>query len=230
LKKGFREVEDSQWKAIIESLIFVSESPLSLDQIKEVLGGEVSKKEIQRLLFELQEDCEHARRGVTLVEVAEGFQFRTRPQHAEWIKKLKKTKPVALSRPALETLAIVAYKQPILRSDVEKIRGVDSGGVLRTLLERKLIRILGKKDVPGKPLVYGTSKQFLEMFGLKDLSSLPTLKDLEGLGVRPPEEVFPFSGKELNKREPAAAGESGILPGEEAEIDEPPAEGAEDSF
>jgi len=223
-------VEDSQWKAIIESLIFVSESPLSLDQIKEVLGGEVSKKEIQRLLFELQEDCERAKRGVTLVEVAEGFQFRTRPQYAEWIKRLKKTKPMALSRPALETLAIVAYKQPILRSDVEKIRGVDSGGVLRTLLERKLIRILGKKDVPGKPLVYGTSKQFLEVFGLKDLSSLPTLRDLEGLGAHPSEEAFPFLGNELNKPESAATGESGILPGEEGEMDEPPPEGAEDSF
>jgi len=137
---------------------------------------------------------------------------------------------VALSRPALETLAIVAYKQPIVRADVEKIRGVDSGGVLRTLLERKLIRILGKKDVPGKPLVYGTSKQFLEMFGLKDLSSLPTLKDLEGLGARPLEEVFSFSGNELNKQEPAATEESGILPGKEAETDEPPAEGAKDSF
>ena len=223
-------MEDSRWKPIIESLIFVSESPLSLDQIKEVLGGEVSKKEIQRLLRELQEDYENAQRGITLVEVAEGFQFRTRPQHAAWIKKLKKTKPPALSRPALETLAMVAYKQPVLRSDIEKIRGVDSGGVLRTLLERKLIRILGKKDVPGKPLVYGTSKQFLEMFGLKDLSSLPTLKDLEGLGARPPEEVFPFLGNELNKPESAATGESGILPGEEGERDEPPAEGAEDSF
>jgi segregation and condensation protein B len=229
LKKGFCEVEDFQWKAVIESLIFVSESPLSLDQIKEVLQ-EVSKKEIQRLLSELQEDCERTQRGVTLVEVAEGFQFRTRPQHAEWVKKLKKTKPVTLSRPALETLAIVAYKQPIVRADVEKIRGVDSGGVLRTLLERKLIRILGKKDVPGKPLVYGTSKQFLEMFGLKDLSSLPTLKDLEGLGARPPEEAFSFSGNELNKQEPAATEESGILPGKEAETDEPPAEGAKDSF
>jgi segregation and condensation protein B len=222
-------LEDLQWKAIIESLIFVSESPLSLDQIKEVLG-EVSKKEIQRLLSELQEDCERAQRGVTLVEVAEGFQFRTRPQHAEWIKKLKKTKPLALSRPALETLAIVAYKQPIVRSEVEKIRGVDSGGVLRTLLERKLIRILGKKDVPGKPLVYGTSKQFLEMFGLKDLSSLPTLKDLEGLGARPSEELDPFSGNEPNKPEPAAPEESGILPGKEAGMDEPPTEGAKDSF
>jgi segregation and condensation protein B len=229
LKKGFRDLEDLQWKAVIESLIFVSESPLSLDQIKEVLG-EVSKKEIQRLLSELQEDCERAQRGVSLVEVAEGFQFRTRPQHAEWIKKLKKTKPLGLSRPALETLAIVAYKQPIVRSDVEKIRGVDSGGVLRTLLERKLIRILGKKDVPGKPLVYGTSKQFLEMFGLKDLSSLPTLKDLEGLGGRPPEEVFPFSGNEPNKPEPGVTEESGILPGKEDGMDEPPTEGAKDSF
>ena len=229
MKKGFRDLEDLQWKAVIESLIFVSESPLSLDQIKEVLG-EVSKKEIQRLLSELQEDCERAQRGVSLVEVAEGFQFRTRPQHAEWIKKLKKTKPLGLSRPALETLAIVAYKQPIVRSDVEKIRGVDSGGVLRTLLERKLIRILGKKDVPGKPLVYGTSKQFLEMFGLKDLSSLPTLKDLEGLGVRPPEEVFPFSGNEPNKPEPGVTEESGILPGKEDGMDEPPTEGAKDSF
>ncbi len=222
-------MDDFQWKAVIESLLFVSETPLSPDQIKEVLG-EVSKKEIQRLLSELQEDCERAQRGVTLAEVAEGFQFRTRPQHAEWIKKLKKTKPVALSRPALETLAIVAYKQPIVRTDVEKIRGVDSGGVLRTLLERKLIRILGKKDVPGKPLVYGTSKQFLEMFGLKDLSSLPTLKDLEGLGARPPEEVFPFLGNEVNKPEPATTEESGVLPDKEAGRDEPPAEGAEDSF
>ena len=92
---------------------------------------------------------------------------------------------------------MVAYKQPILRTEIERIRGVDSGGVLRTLLEKKLIKILGKKDVPGKPLVYGTSKRFLEMFGLKDLSSLPTLKDLAGLGPPPPqEELLPFSDPE----------------------------------
>ena len=222
-------MEDFQWKAVIESLIFVSESPLSPDQIKEVLGG-VSKKEIQRLLSELKEDYERTQRGFTLMEVAEGFQFRTRPQHAEWIKKLRKTKPLALSRPALETLSIVAYKQPIVRTDVEKIRGVDSGGVLRTLLERKLIRILGKKDVPGKPLVYGTSKQFLEMFGLKDLASLPTLKDLEGLKAGLPEEIFAFSGSEVNKQESAATEKSGISPGKEASMDDPLAEGAKDSF
>jgi len=187
-------MEDAQLKAVIESLIFVSESPLHIDRIKEVLG-EVSKKEILRLLSDLREDYDRSQRGFTLVEVAEGFQFRTRPQYAQWIKRLKKAKPLALSQPALETLAIVAYKQPVVRAEVEKIRGVDCGGVLRTLLERKLIRILGKKDVPGKPLVYGTSKQFLEMFGLKDLSSLPTLKDLEGLGPPPAEALLPFLGQ-----------------------------------
>jgi segregation and condensation protein B len=229
LKKGSCEVEDFQWKAVIESLLFASENPLSPDQIKEVLG-EVSKKEIRRLLSELKEDYERTERGFSLMEVAEGFQFRTRPQHAEWIKRLKKTKPLALSRPALETLAIIAYKQPIVRTDVENIRGVDSGGVLRTLLERKLIRILGKKDVPGKPLVYGTSQQFLEMFGLKNLSSLPTLKDLAGLGAHPPEELFPLPGMEPHRQEPAGTEESRILPGKEAGMDEPPTEGAKDSF
>jgi segregation and condensation protein B len=222
-------VEDVEIKAVIESLIFVSESPLSLDRIKEVLG-EVSRKDLQRYLSELVGDYERAQRSFNLVEVAEGFQFRTRPQYAEWIKKLKKTKPLALSQPALETLAIVAYRQPVVRADVEKIRGVDSGGVLRTLLERKLIRILGKKDIPGRPLVYGTSKQFLEVFGLKDLSSLPTLKDVEGLGPPPSEELLPLSGKEGKEQEPAGREETGLLSEKEAVMDEPPSKGAKDSF
>jgi segregation and condensation protein B len=222
-------VEDTELKAVIESLIFVSENPLSLDRLREVLG-EISKKDLQRYLSELVGDYERAQRSFNLVEVAEGFQFRTRPQYAEWIKKLKKTKLLALSQPALETLAIVAYRQPVVRADVEKIRGVDSGGVLRTLLERKLIRILGKKDIPGRPLVYGTSKQFLEVFGLKDLSSLPTLKDLEGLGPPPSEELLPLSGKEGKEQEPAGREETGLLSEKEAVMDEPPSKGAKDSF
>ena len=221
-------MEDAQWRGVIESLIFASESPLSVERIKEVLG-EVSKKDIQRLLSELRADYGGSPRGFTLEEVAEGFQFRTRPEHAEWIKKLKKTKPLALSQPALETLAIVAYKQPLVRAEVEKIRGVDSGGVLRTLLERKLIKILGKKDVPGRPLVYGTSKQFLEMFGLKDLSSLPTLKDVEGLASPPVEELLPLADPEMTKPEPTSA-ESEAEPGQETGIDESPSEGTKDSF
>ena len=221
-------MEDAQWKGVIESLIFASESPLSVERIKEVLG-QVSKKDIQRLLSELKADYEGGPSGFTLEEVADGFQFRTRPEHAEWIKKLKKAKPLALSQPALETLAIVAYKQPLVRTDVEKIRGVDSGGVLRTLLERKLIKILGKKDVPGRPLVYGTSKQFLEMFGLKNLASLPTLKDVEGLASPPLEGLLPFADPEMTKLEPTSAG-SEVEAGQEAGIDESPSKGTKDSF
>jgi len=216
-------VEDVQWKAVIESLIFVSESPLSLERIKEVLG-EVSKKDVQRLLSELKADYEASQRGFTLEEVAEGFQFRTRPAHAEWIKRLKKTKPPGMSQPALETLAIVAYRQPVVRMDIEKVRGVDSGGVLHTLLEKKLIKIIGKKDVPGKPLVYGTSRKFLEVFGLKDLSELPTLKDLEGLGPPSAEGILPL--------EEEKAGEEGTKSEEDQEalIDELSSEAPKDTL
>ena len=197
-------MEEIQIKAIIEALIFVSESPVSLDSIREVLG-DIPKKELQRLLGEMTEEYQAASRGFNLIEVGGGYQFRTRTEYAEWVKKLKKIKPFSLSQPSLETLAIVAYKQPVLRTEVEKIRGVDSGGVLRTLLEKKLIKILGKKDVPGKPLVYGTSKHFLEMFGLKDLSGLPTLKDLAGLGPPPPQEqVLPLRNGKSDEEEAAS--------------------------
>jgi segregation and condensation protein B len=174
-------VEDAELKEVLEALIFVSETPLTLDRMKEVLGG-LSKRDLQRLLAEMMEEDRKSGGGIQLVEVAEGFQFRTRPEHAGWVRRLKKTKSTALSQPSLETLAIIAYRQPVVRMDIEKIRGVDSGGVLRNLLEKKLIKIIGKKDVPGKPLVYATSKKFLEVFGLKDLADLPTLKDLESLG------------------------------------------------
>ena len=201
-------MEEIQTKAVIEALVFVSESPVGLDSIREVLS-DIPKKDLQRMLGEMIEEYKTAPRGFTLIEVGGGYQFRTRTEYAEWVKKLKKIKPFALSQPSLETLAILAYKQPVLRTEIEKIRGVDSGGVLRTLLEKKLIKILGKKDVPGKPLVYGTSKRFLEMFGLKDLSGLPTLKDLAGLGPLPPqEEVLPLEDSKTEKDE-TASGEEG---------------------
>lgn len=201
-------MEEIQTKAVIEALVFVSESPVGLESIREVLS-DIPKKDLQRMLGEMIEEYKTAPRGFTLIEVGGGYQFRTRTEYAEWVKKLKKIKPFALSQPSLETLAILAYKQPVLRTEIEKIRGVDSGGVLRTLLEKKLIKILGKKDVPGKPLVYGTSKRFLEMFGLKDLSGLPTLKDLAGLGPLPPqEEVLPLEDSKTEKDE-TASGEEG---------------------
>ncbi len=215
-------MEDAELKAILEGLIFVSETPLPVDRMKEVLGAQ--KRDIQRLLSEMVEDYRASSRGFLLAEVAEGFQFRTRPEHADWVRKLKKSKAAALSQPALETLAIVAYRQPVVRMDIEKIRGVDSGGVLRTLLERRLVKIIGKKDVPGKPLVYGTSRRFLEVFGLKDLSALPTLKDLEGLGPPSAEGILPLDeeggGEEGEKKEEP----------QEAENHEPTPAAPEDSL
>ncbi len=220
-------MEEIQTKAVIEALVFVSESPVGLDSIREVLG-DIPKKDLQRLVDEMIQEYNAAPRGFTLIEVGGGYQFRTRTEYAEWVKKLKKIKPFALSQPSLETLAIVAYKQPVLRTEIEKIRGVDSGGVLRTLLEKKLIKILGKKDVPGKPLVYGTSKRFLEMFGLKDLSGLPTLKDLAGLGPPPPqEEVLPLEDSKTEEDDRSGGEEETNLEGG-GETDEPAGETSKD--
>ena len=218
-------MEDSQWKAILEALIFVSESPLPLDRMKEVLGG-VNKRELQRLLAEMMEDYRRSERGITLEEVAEGFQFRTRAEFGEWVRKLKKVKTSALSQPSLETLAIIAYRQPVVRMDIEKIRGVDSGGVLRTLLEKKLVKIIGKKDVPGKPIVYGTSKRFLEVFGLKDLSELPTLKDLDSLGPASMEGVLPLE-EEKGEGEATPEEEPKMPESQEAQVDESSSETSE---
>jgi segregation and condensation protein B len=228
-KKGSSNVEETQWKAVIEALVFSSEGPLSLDRLKEIVG-EVNKKDLQRWLAELMEDYERGRHGFYLLEVGEGFQFRTRPEYAEYIKKLKKTKPFSLSQPALETLAIIAYKQPIVRMEIEKIRGVDSGGVLHTLLEKKIIKILGKKDIPGRPLVYGTAKKFLELFGLKDLASLPTLKDIESLGNTPAEDLLLFPREGTGDHESPVTPDSEISESEENPTDEPTAETTKDSF
>jgi segregation and condensation protein B len=168
-------------KAIIESLLFVAETPLKIEKIKSVL--EIADRQaIRDALTSLAEEYESGKRGFFLAEVAGGFQVRTRPEYGQWVRRLKETRPARLSRAAMETLSIVAYKQPVLRSDVEYLRGVDCGGTLRTLLERGLIRILGRKDLPGRPIIYGTTRQFLELFDLKDLNELPSLKDLTDLG------------------------------------------------
>jgi segregation and condensation protein B len=228
-QKGFHKVEETQIRAVLEALIFVSETPVGIDQMREVFG-DVPRKDLQRILAEMMEEYTHAVRGFALIEVGGGYQFRTRPEYGEWVKKLKKIKPFSLSQPSLETLAIVAYKQPILRTEIERIRGVDSGGVLRTLLEKKLIKILGKKDVPGKPLVYGTSKRFLEMFGLRDLSGLPTLKDLAGLGPLPlQEELLPFPDPEGPREEKPFGADEGSTLENEYESDEHVGETAKNS-
>ncbi len=169
-------------KAIVEALLFVSHEPLSLDRLLSVLG-EVPKAEIEQTLHSLESDYEGEAHGVQLVQVAGGFRLLTRPDYAPWIRRLEKARGTTkLSRSSLETLAIIAYKQPIVRAEIEQIRGVETSGVLRTLLERKLVRMVGRKDMPGRPILYGTTKLFLERFGLRDLSQLPPLREFKELG------------------------------------------------
>jgi len=164
-------------KPILEAVIFASEPPISLDRLMNVLEGE-RRDEVKAALKEMLQEFNTPQRGIFLEEVAGGYQFRTRPEFASWLKKLFKIGPQKLSKPSMETLAMIAYKQPITRMEIEELRGVDSGGVLKTLMDRNLIRVIGRKEVPGRPAVYGTTKEFLEVFDLKDLSSLPTLKEI----------------------------------------------------
>ena len=188
-------MDDFEIKPILESLFFVSESPLRLETLIEILS-ELSKEAILEGIRRIKTEYEEDSKGMELLEVAGGYQFRTKPKWAEWVQRLKKTKTVKLSRSALETLAIVAYRQPVIRPAIEDIRGVDSGWVLRTLLEKGLIKIMGRKEMPGRPIVYGTTKAFLELFSLNTLSDLPIPKE-----IQPPPMPEEISKEEIPKIE-----------------------------
>ncbi len=164
---------------LVEALIFAADGPIKAERMAEAL--EIDQTEIMSAIEALEEDYAEQPRGFFLQEVAGGYQLRTRPEYADYLRKLGHSRPFKFSRPALETLAIIAYRQPVTRAEIEYLRGVDSGSVLKTLLEKHLVRILGKKDVPGKPMIYGTTREFLELFGLPDLSSLPTLREFSEL-------------------------------------------------
>lgn len=166
-------------RQLVEAFIFASDVPLSLDRLSVLT--EQPKAQIKPIVEQLQQQYVATKRGFYLAEVAGGYQFRTVVAFAPWLRKLSKDRAARFSRAALETLAIVAYRQPATRAEVEYLRGVDSGGVMKTLLDKNLLRILGKKDIPGRPLMYGTSRQFLELFGLRDLTDLPTLKEFTAL-------------------------------------------------
>jgi segregation and condensation protein B len=178
-------MEITEIKPIIDALIFASESPISTSRIKQIFEEtnpeEVSTKDIKTAITELNSDNREQQRGYFLQEVAGGYQYRTRPNYALWVKKLKKVKPFRLTQSTMETLAIIAYNQPIIRAEIDKIRGVDTGGVIKNLLERNLIKIMGRQNVPGRPFLLGTTKRFLEVFGLEKLSDMPSLKDFDNL-------------------------------------------------
>jgi len=184
-------MERDEIKSIIESLLFVADGPQTLQRIGEALD-QADRQTIQGVLAELQAEYEGQNRGVRLVEVAGGYQLRTAKANAEWVKKFLGGRPARMGKATLETLAIVAYRQPITKAEVEAIRGVDVDGVITTLLERNLIRAVARKDVPGRPFLYGTTPEFLQVFNLKDLSHLPTLKEMEEISLPEiPGEVFP---------------------------------------
>jgi segregation and condensation protein B len=175
-------IDARELKAILEAVLFVSPEPVPVVRLMAILGT-VSKAEVVQALGILTHDLDQDGRGIQLVQVAGGYRLVTKQEYGPWLKRMDKAKAAQkLSRSALESLAIIAYKQPLVRSEIEEIRGVETSGVLRTLCERKLVRIVGRKDVPGRPIMYGTTKFFLEHFGLHDLSQLPPLREFKELG------------------------------------------------
>jgi segregation and condensation protein B len=180
-----------QLKSIVESLVFAADKPLTLRNLRQLTGGK--SEEIKGLLEDIQGEFEQS--GIHLVNVGGGYQFRTNPANASWVKKFLAGKPARLTRPMLETLAIIAYRQPATRPEIEEVRGVDCGSTLRVLLERNLIRIVGKREEAGRPLLYGTSQYFLEFFNLKSLSSLPTLKEFAELSENHAQQVDEIYGE-----------------------------------
>jgi segregation and condensation protein B len=174
-------VMNKQLKLIIEAFLFTADRPISEQDIHGWLPEE-TLSEIRQILEELRHEYDALERSFALKEIAKGYQFRTHSKYASYVLRMLKTSPTRLSRAALETLAIIAYKHPILRQEIERLRAVDVGGILKTLLEKDLIRIMGRKSLPGRPLIYGTTRKFLEVFDLKDLESLPKLKEIEDFG------------------------------------------------
>jgi segregation and condensation protein B len=184
-------IDRTRVASIVESLIFVSDRPLSFRKVRAILDG-VPAKELQEVVGQLAAQYRAEGRGIVLEEVADGYQMRTPPENQEWVKMLVEYKPMRLSRAAMETLAIVAYRQPVAKPDIEAIRGVDSTSAVARLLELGLIKILGRKEIPGRPFIYGTTPEFLETFNLASLGDLPSLKEIEDVN---PDEIEAFAEK-----------------------------------
>lgn len=213
--------------SIAESLLLVSAHPLSLDRIGAIAGG-LSRAEAREVVRRLKERYPADAAGIIVEEVAKGLQFRTNPANQDYVRRLFDAKPPRFSRAALEALAIIAYRQPVTRLEIEQVRGVDCAAALRTLMERRLVKVVGKKDVPGKPFLFGTTREFLEIFGLGSLADLPSLRDIEDFltesraraaaEAESEQEILPFDDD--RSAEPGDATpppEAGEIPGGDAE-------------
>jgi segregation and condensation protein B len=204
-------IDARELKAILEAILFVSPEPVPVARLMSIVGM-VSKAEVVQALEILRHDLEQLGRGIQLVQVAGGYRLVTKQEYGPWLKRMEKAKAAQkLSRSALESLAIIAYKQPLVRAEIEEIRGVETSGVLRTLCERKLVRIVGRKDVPGRPIMYGTTKFFLEHFGLQDLSQLPPLREFKELGESE-QSLLPIEDESPEGVESSDTSYSGELP------------------
>jgi segregation and condensation protein B len=179
LAEAARFASPARVQAVVEALLFVAEKPLDLDALQETTH--FSREQLEAALEHLKARYAPGDSGVALTDLGGRWQLRTDAQVGAYVRRLLQVKPMRLTRAALETLAMVAYRQPVTRPELEELRGVDCGAVTKALLERKLVRILGKKDEPGRPLLYGTSKEFLELFNLRDLTQLPTLREFQEL-------------------------------------------------
>lgn len=174
-----RKLSESQVQAVVESVLFVAPQPLTVDQLFEACA--IDRERIEKALRSIQAERLEGLTGIMLHEIAGAWQLRTASLSAEYVRRFLKVKPQRLTRAAVETLALIAYRQPVTRPELEDVRGVDSGAVLKALLDRRLIKILGKKEEVGRPILYGTTREFLEFFALKDLSALPTLREFQEL-------------------------------------------------
>jgi segregation and condensation protein B len=188
-------VEREQQRRIVEAVILASSEPIAPARIAGILPR-CNPSQVRALVDELNAEYVETRRAFEIWEVAGGYQLRSLPEFAPYLKQVQTTRPLRLSPASLETLAVVAYRQPVTRAEIEHIRGVDAGAVLRSLLDRHLVRIAGHREVPGRPIVYATSRRFLEVFGLAKLGDLPTLRAIEALPAadEEEEEALSFEG------------------------------------
>jgi len=210
-----RDLPLDHLKGLLEALVFASDKPLKSGELARLASAPV--RQVRLLLGELKES--YAGRGIVLGEVAGGWVFRTAVQFAPFVRELTSQRPVRLTRAQIETLAIVAYRQPITRPEIDEIRGVDSGATLKLLLERDLVRILGKKDEPGRPILYGTTSGFLDFFGLKSLRDLPTLREFTELSDESRRVAEAELGEVIPERAPPPA--TLVPPGLEADATDP---------
>jgi segregation and condensation protein B len=205
-----KRLTPQQARAAVESLLFLADRPLTPEELRQATGLEL--KRVAKALDALSGHYREGISGVVLHEVGGGWQLRSAPDCSPFARRFLKVKPQRLTRAALETLAIIAYRQPVTRPEIEDIRGVDCGAVVKALLERRLIKIMGKKEEPGRPMLYGTTREFLEFFALKDLASLPTLREFHELSEE---------HRDIVEKETGAPAEPASIQGLVADLSDP---------